>query len=412
MKWAPKNLLQDRIWSKAVFLLFVLCWEQAAALDISNYYSPKNRERPKRPRTNYIILHTTEGPKKGSLKKVHRNGEAHYFVDTRGHVYRIIHKKRVALHAGRSMWEGKTNLDKYSIGIEVVGYHNKDITQAQYMALKELLSQLQRIYRIPDERILTHSMVAYGTPNRWHRKSHRGRKRCGMLFARNSVRSKLGLDKKPLYDPDVRAGRLAVGDPYLTKVLYGSALEEQIAIERFTAIDANVISPARSAWDIAGERYKSSETTYEFPDGKKLRGDQIRGWKQIPAGTRVLFAESRWENELEDVKELGKDGKSAKDIAGDEYNSKTTIYFLPDGRVKRGDELKESELKELPEKTMMLVGYVYGGYITGKRRAFDVCGKRWNFPSTFYRFPDGSILPGNRVNENAIPKNTLIFYRN
>jgi len=415
MKWSPRRLLQDRIWPRTVLLSFVLLTTAsglATALDISSYYSPRNCERPVRPRTDFIILHTTESLKKGALRKVRANGETHYFVERDGHVYRIIRNTKIAFHAGRSMWDGKTNLDNYSIGIEMAGYHNGDITQAQYKALKELLSQLQAIYSIPDERVLTHSMIAYGAPNRWHRKSHRGRKRCGMLFARQSVRRRLGLDKQPLYDPDVKAGRLVVGDPYLASVLYGSAREQETAITRFVAADANVISTGRSAWDIARDEYKTHETIYVFPDGKELRGDQITDWKRLPAGTRVVLAGSQSENKLETIQEIGRDGKSAKDIAGDEYNCKTTIYFVPDGRVKRGDELTESDLQKLPEKTSMLVGYIQGGCITGKRSAFDVCGKRWDFPSTFYRFPDGIIKSGNSINENAIPQNTLVFYRN
>ena len=395
----------------AIVVLIMFCG-QAAALDIISYYSPRNRARPVRRRTDYIILHTTEGPKKGSLKKVRERGEAHYLVDRRGRVYRIIHRKRIALHAGRSMWNGRSNLDSCSIGIEVVGYHNGTITSAQYKALKKLLDQLQRIYRIPDERVLTHSMVAYGAPNRWHRKSHRGRKRCGMLFAKKSVRRRLGLYKEPRYDPDVRAGRLAVGDPYLARVLYGSAREQEEAVSRFSGSDVNIICSSRSAWDIARDEYKSSGTLYVFPDEREFRGNQIKSWKKIPAGTRVILAGSQSENEFESVREIGSNGKAALDIAGDEYNRKTTIYFLPDGRIKRGDELKDTELRELPEETKILVGYVHGGRITSKRSAFDICGKRWNFPSTFFRFPDGSIKPGNMVNENAIPENSLIFYRN
>ena len=50
----------------------------ASGLQITSYFSPRNRERPRRPHTWYIILHTTEGPKKGSLNKVRKNGECHY----------------------------------------------------------------------------------------------------------------------------------------------------------------------------------------------------------------------------------------------------------------------------------------------------------------------------------------------
>ena len=156
------------------------CVLVAPALVISNAYSPLNSKRPRRASTRYIVLHTTEGALTGSLNKARRYGEAHYLVAPDGHVYRVVDQRRVAFHAGRSLWDTRTNLDTVSIGIEVVGYHNKSISSAQVQALRELVEQLQRIYSIADDAVLTHSMVAYGAPNRWHRRSHRGRKRCGM----------------------------------------------------------------------------------------------------------------------------------------------------------------------------------------------------------------------------------------
>ena len=393
-----------------VILCVVLCCRNGVART-TNLYSSRDRERPRRPHTNYIVLHTTEGPAAGSLRKVRRNGETHYFVDTGGHVYRIIRREKVAFHAGRSMWQGKVNLDNYSIGIEIVGYHNRLINAVQVGVVRELIAELQRIYVITDDRVLTHSMVAYGAPNEWHRKSHRGRKRCAMLLATSSMRRKLGLGRHPVYDPDVKAGRLVVGDPYLARVLYGSAREQDRASERFASTDANVISATRSAWDIARDKYDSADTLYRFPDGRELRGNEIGKWKQIPPGTRVVIAGLRG-NERENVIAIVADGRSAKDIAGDEYAGSATIYFLPDGRVRSGEALAEAELTNLPAGTRMLVGYACGGYITASRSAFDVCGERWNFPSTFYRFSDGSIKAGNKVNENAIPKGTQIFFRN
>jgi N-acetyl-anhydromuramyl-L-alanine amidase AmpD len=218
-----RTVRRGRVLSVCLLLLLA---DTARALVITNAYSPLNSKRAQRKSTRFILLHTTEGPGKGSLASLKRYGEAHYMIDRDGHVYRIIYRSRLAYHAGRSMWEGRTNLDLASIGIEMVGYHNKSITTAQTSALKELLAQLQRIYHIPDERVLTHSMVAYGSPNRWHRKSHRGRKRCGMCFARRSLRLQLGLERQPLHDPDVKAGRLVNGDPYLAKVLFGSSKEQ------------------------------------------------------------------------------------------------------------------------------------------------------------------------------------------
>jgi len=128
----------------------------------------------------------------------------------------------VAFHAGRSMWNGKEDVDDFSIGIECVGYHDQAMGIIQLRAIRDLVALLQKMYNIPDERVVCHSHVAYGVPNRWQKKRHRGRKRCGMLFAMPSVRAQLGLKKRPTSDADVRAKRLVVGDDYLRKILYGS----------------------------------------------------------------------------------------------------------------------------------------------------------------------------------------------
>jgi hypothetical protein len=261
---------------------------QALAFDLFGNLSPRNRERPLRPRTDYIILHTTEGREKGSLQKLIDNGEANFFVGSDGRVRKIIDKKKLAYHCGTSMWNGKMNIDEYSIGIEVQGNYYSDITAAQYEGLKQLLADLQEAYNIPDGRVLTHSMVAYGTPNRWCSKPHRGRKRCGMLFAKTGVRARLGLLKRPAYDPDVYAGRLIVGDPYLAQVLYGKAPEQEKAIVHYTSVTANIISKDKSAWDISRDDYNSAQVLYIFPDGRKLRGNQVKDWSKIPIGTKVV----------------------------------------------------------------------------------------------------------------------------
>lgn len=384
---------------------------RAGALRIVNHYSPENIRREKRAETLYIILHTTEGSTKGSLRKLYRNGEAHYLVDTAGKVYRIIQKDRVAMHTGRSMWNGRSNLDDCSLGIEVVGYHNKPLKKAQIVALKELIRQLQAIYSVPDHRVLSHSMVAYGAPNRWHKKSHRGRKRCGMQFAGAELRRSLGLDSCPRVDPDVAAGRLEVGDPYLARVLYGSALVQQAALARFTGEGAQVITKGRSAWDVARDQYASAGTSYLFPGGTVRRGDQIQDWGAIPPGTRVILSDAQRDNPIEGIKELGTDGDTALDIAGDEYASESTIYVFPDGKTRAGKELSDEEFRNLPKKTRLLVGYVPAGKITPTRSAFEICGPDWNLASTFYLLPEGKLVPGHLISEKNIPRDTLVFSR-
>lgn len=406
------------------FLLFLLLCTLSlqAGLTIRSDYSPHNRRREKRRSTQYIILHTTEGGAKGSLAKLKKYGEAHYLLDRDGKVIRIIHRDRIAMHAGRSMWNGKTNIDRISVGIEIVGYHNKPLTRAQKVALKELLRQLQTIYKIPDSRVLPHSMVAYGRPNRWHRVAHRGRKRCGMLMAGDELRKELGLTSRPLYDPDVRAGRLKVADPYLEKVLFPpkkstTPTTRRTVTRKPTPVPTgkNVIARGRSAWDIAREQYNASTTTYTFPDGKVKRGDQIRSWGAIPPGTVVTMKTTSGttvrRSNVERVQVIGRDGKTAGEIAGTSVAKSSTIYFFPDGKVKQGNQMSSEDFRRLAPGTRMLVGYTYGGVISASRRAFDICGPRWNLATTYYRTPDGTITAGDRINERNIPLGTMVFYQ-
>ena len=431
----------------ALMLLLLLATSVAeAAVPLHDtYYSPRNKKRAIRKSTRYIILHTTEGPARGSGQKLKKNGEAHYMIDEAGRIYRIIDRRRIAYHCGRSMWDGRTNLDRYSIGIEMVGYHNKDLTYKQKVALANLLKELKRIYRIPDNRILTHSMVAYGAPNQWHKRNHRGRKRCGMLMATASVRASFGVKSRPSYDPDVRAGRLTVADKELQRVLYSgpSAIEEKKVVASFAAKDSgNTITAHRSAWDIARDAYKSSTTTYMFPNGVKRRGNEITNWKAIPKGTKVFLGEDARENE-----EKGDDETEAKPasvrtsasqrktlvkatstaaaaktatfvsrdfaskIAGKGWNAEDTLYITPSGRLIKGSELNATTIALLTSDTTVLKGYAVGGPITPNLPAFNICGTAWNHKDTYYLLPTGKLVAGNKISASKIPVKTRVLFK-
>ena len=206
----------------SAFFGIALVFSANALVLKDDYRSPRNPERRIRKATTLVVLHTTEAHAKSSLNKLSERGEAHYCVVEDGTVYRIIDKDREAYHAGRSMWNGKEDCDEYTIGIEVVGHHDKPVTAKQIQAINELVATLQKTYKLKDHQVICHSHVAYGAPNKWHKKKHRGRKRCGMLFAMPSVRARLGLTSRPAYDPDVRAKRLVQGDKFLDNVLYGN----------------------------------------------------------------------------------------------------------------------------------------------------------------------------------------------
>ncbi len=452
------------------FCLAVAATAHAAIPTYDTYFSPKNPERPKRASTRFIILHTTEGPAKGSGNKLSRYGEANYMIDEQGRVYRIIDRRRVAYHCGHSMWDGRTGLDDCSIGIEMVGYHNKPLTAAQKKSLKQLLAELKQIYRVPDNRILTHSMVAYGTPNQWHKRNHRGRKRCGMLMATPSLRRELGLKSKPAYDPDVKAKRLVVADAELQRLLYtrdnASAKEDKKAVETASSKEGNVIAKGRSAWDIARDNYNSADTTYHFPDGTTKKGSQITNWKAIPEGTRVVVSADKQENAPDkppeppkmsaakpssEMKSAGgaedfsktrtrvnpnrpagspatapspssgtSSGPSSSGpvrspsgvvsaVAGADWNSPSTIYVLLDGSYLRGSELTAEKLAALSSETRVMRGYRVAGTVSAGNPPFTICGSAWNSPTTFYLKPTGALVSGSKIDASKIPVKTVVF---
>jgi N-acetylmuramoyl-L-alanine amidase len=388
------------------------CAQAAGSLKISNRFSAMNRFRDTRPRTDFIILHTTEGGDRSSLDRIRRRGLAHYVVKTNGQVHRVVSRKKVALHAGRSMWDGVQNLDRRSVAIEVVGYNNKPITHRQIQALRELLRQLQKIYDIPDDHVLTHSMVAFGKPNRWHRKNHRGRKRCGMQFATPGLRRQLGLESRPLVDPDVKAGRLIEADPYLAQVLYEP--DDSHPVQPAGNEEDNIITARHSAWDIAREEYDDPSTIYVFPSGTRRRGDEIRDWSMIPPGTKVLLEQGIAGNAPLAVPPvhltLGRNQAASK-VVGRAYDDYSTVYVLPSGRIKRGDTLGESEFRSLPPGTRIFLGVEFAGTVTRHSTAYQLCGARFKAASTVYLLPSGRVERGNTIREDRIPSGTLVLVK-
>ena len=331
-----------------VFALLFLAFlaSGASALDISNRYrSPRNAERRVRKSTELIVLHTTEAPAKSSLNKLCERGEAHYCVTEVGTVYRIIDRDRVAFHAGRSMWNGKEDVDEFSIGIECVGYHDKAMSLVQIRAIRDLVKELQKMYKIPDERVVCHSHVAYGAPNKWQKKNHRGRKRCGMLFAMSSVRTQLGLARRPASDADVRAKRLVVGDDYLRRVLYGN-------VDTMKAAYAKTSSPTQPqegggllAW-LRGNAKKPDTGKVQIsaknpPDQKKL----------VPAPATPMATPQAPPKSIAELKSRGyvlkgsvTKGVTASKIAGSRWNSKDTYYTIRN-KVISGDAIDPAHIE-------------------------------------------------------------------
>jgi len=101
------------------------------------------------------------------LRDAEARVSAHYVVNEDGTLYALVPEERRAWHAGRGVWQGETDCNAASIGIEIVnpghewGY--RDFPEAQVAAVIALVADIRSRWTIPDSRIIAHSDLA---PNR------------------------------------------------------------------------------------------------------------------------------------------------------------------------------------------------------------------------------------------------------
>ena len=397
---------------------------RAPALTLSNSYrSPRNPERRIRVATRLIVLHTTEAHARSSLNKLRERGEAHYCVTEDGTVYRIVDRERVAFHAGRSMWNGKEDCDEYAIGIEVVGHHDKPVSLKQIAALKELVAALKKMYGLTDGQVVCHSHVAYGAPNKWQSRRHRGRKRCGMLFAMWSVRTRLGLKTRPAYDPDVRAGRLIQADPYLAKVLYGN--EDTMAARYAQGKDpaaesqgGGLLAGLGNLFGLGGDKAKPHPKAVPPPPKESPKNQPKKPPpkppppkpsppKAQPQPKPGPAATGSWRATARFVAAAPTDHPVMK-AAPPKDDDPGTWYLLPDGTYFRDDHLPKSI--KLKPGTKKLAGYRRGGPLGDGVSAYGVAGKAWDAPTTYYVM-GGKIFTGDKLDSRSISRGAVIFYR-
>ncbi len=116
----------------------------------------------------FIIFHYTgmqseiESIKRLTNKKA--KVSCHYLINRKGLIIQMVKDKNIAWHAGKSKWKNFINLNKLSLGIELVnkghqfGYQN--YTKKQINSLIILCKKLKKKYRIKDENFLGHSDIA------------------------------------------------------------------------------------------------------------------------------------------------------------------------------------------------------------------------------------------------------------
>lgn len=132
---------------------------------VSRLISPNSRRRPAGVTPSLIVLHWTAGEWAGALRTLTSEDagvSAHFLIGRDGRTFQLVDTDLVAYHAGVSSWEGKANVNNFSIGIELVhlGKPGEPWTEAQLLACAEIIVQCQRYYQI--HRVVGHLDVSPG----------------------------------------------------------------------------------------------------------------------------------------------------------------------------------------------------------------------------------------------------------
>ena len=138
-------------------------------MKIQNYYSP-NCDRKKRSINSIriIVIHYTgmQSERESIIRlcSLKTKVSSHFLINQNGKVYRFVQDDQIAWHAGKSCWGKYKNLNKNSIGIELVNKGHQfgytSFTQKQILQLIILCKLLIKKYKIPINNIIGHSDIA------------------------------------------------------------------------------------------------------------------------------------------------------------------------------------------------------------------------------------------------------------
>ena len=115
-----------------------------------------------------VIIHYTGMQSKiESIKRLcspRNKVSCHYLIDREGEIIKMVDDNKVAWHAGKSKWKNYKDLNKNSIGIELVnkghefGYEKYTIKQIK--SLIQICKNLKKKYKINNSNIIGHSDIA------------------------------------------------------------------------------------------------------------------------------------------------------------------------------------------------------------------------------------------------------------
>ena len=136
---------------------------------LKSKYSPNYSKRlRKNSEINLLVIHYTGMQSKiESIKRLSdplHKVSCHYLIDRKGEILKMVDDKRVAWHAGKSKWKNFIDLNKNSIGIELVNkghfFGYQKFAKTQINQIIKLCLKLKKKYKINNSNIVGHSDIA------------------------------------------------------------------------------------------------------------------------------------------------------------------------------------------------------------------------------------------------------------
>ena len=135
-----------------------------------NYLPSPNFSKKERQKNSikFVVIHYTgmqsERESIARLRDPKSKVSSHFLISQNGRIYRLVHDRHVAWHAGISFWKRYKNLNNHSIGIELVNKGHEfgytDFSKKQLLSLVKICKKLIKKYKIKKQNIVGHSDIA------------------------------------------------------------------------------------------------------------------------------------------------------------------------------------------------------------------------------------------------------------
>ena len=138
-------------------------------MKINNCFSPNfNKKKRSKNSIKTIVIHYTgmQSERESLLRLCNPKSKvsSHFLINRNGKIYRLVEDNRIAWHAGKSCWGRYKNLNKNSIGIELVNKGHKfgytSFGKKQFLSLIKICKSLIKKYKIKSSNIIGHSDIA------------------------------------------------------------------------------------------------------------------------------------------------------------------------------------------------------------------------------------------------------------